>query len=593
MPAQSKPVLFYDGDCGFCRQWIYRWRFVTGTRVRYKPFPKSKSPTEAVQLNAPDGISYHGAEAVFRTLAYVPGSGGWLGCYRKVPGFAAASEAIYHLVARHRVLFSLLTRWILGNHTRPATYVLTRKFFFRLLGASYLAAFWSLGTQIKGLIGANGILPAKNLIEAVGSHMGLERYLFFPSLAWLNCSDGFLQILCIVGSALSIWTMISRTRPWVLFTLWVLYLSLTTVGGDFMGFQWESLLLETGFLSIFFAASRGTGFLWLLRFLLFRLMFSSGVVKLASGDPSWHGLTALLFHYETQPLPSWIGWFAHQLPAWFQRFSVIVMFIIEIVLPFLIFSPRRSRLVAFFGIVGLQVCILLTGSYCFFNLLTLALCVLLVEDADLYFFLRRFWLRIKTKREIVSLSNRTRKWVEVIVFTIMLLLGTEQLSKFVIMRPQLPDSLQYLNDIAQSFRLVSGYGLFAVMTTTRNEIIIEGSNDRRTWVPYEFEWKPGDLTRRPRFVAPHQPRLDWQMWFAALSDYESNPWFKNFLVRLLEGTPEVTALLAVNPFPKTPPRFIRALVYEYHFTDFSTLWKTGEWWRRDLKGDYTPVLNLK
>jgi hypothetical protein len=331
--------------------------------------------------------------------------------------------------------------------------------------------------------------------------------------------------------------------------------------------------------------------LWMLRWLLFRLMFRSGVVKLAGGDLSWANLTALTIHYETQPLPTWISWYAHQLPAAAQKFSCGLMFVIELIVPWMIFLPRRPRSFACGVLVSFQVLIALTGNYCFFNLLTIALCLLLLDDA-----LLSRWVKWPA---VMQRMIRAPRYVNIVFapFAAAILLVT-LVQLFQMRRPfRLPRSIfkaQYWTlQSLYPFRSVNQYGLFAVMTTSRREIVIEGSEDGVTWLAYEFKYKPGDVKRRPKFVAPHQPRLDWQMWFAALSTCDRTPWFLQFCERLLRGEPNVLALLKTNPFPKKPPRYIRAVVYDYRFTDFRTRRATGQWWRRELKGLYCPVLSLR
>jgi hypothetical protein len=387
----------------------------------------------------------------------------------------------------------------------------------------------------------------------------------------------------------------------------VLYLSLTMVSGEFLGYQWDNLLLEAGLLAIFFAPLRWLGVargsppsaiaLWLLRWLLFRLMLLSGCVKLLSGDSMWKNLTALNVHYETQPLPTWIGWYAHQLPESLQKISLVVMFAIELGLPVLIFLPRRARFLACGGFVFLQVGIALTGNYTFFNLLTVVLCLLLLDDAAIRNKLPLRWRFVTpmagdaTGRQVVirRMRNAAVALLAVVVFIITAIQLTATFRKSL---PNVP-LLVKLYEVVSPFRSINSYGLFAVMTPTRPEIIIEGSNDGQSWLAYEFKHKPGALDRPPDFVAPHQPRVDWQMWFAALGRYRDNPWFMRFCQRLLEGSPEVIGLFAKNPFPKAPPKYIRATVYEYHFTTRAERAKTGNWWKREYKGPYCPVMSIR
>ena len=516
--------------------------------------------------------------------------------------------------------------------------LLSRWLFLRLIGIIYLIAFLSLWTQIDGLVGQNGILPvADHLSDSLGP-LGPQRYWRLPTFCWFSTSDGFLHFQCAAGAVFSLLLIVGVAPMLDLAFLWAIYLSLSTICADFLSFQWDTLVLETGCLAVFLAPRQwwpnfslepapSVTVLWLCRWLLFRLMFMSGAVKLLSADPSWWKLTALTFHYETQPLPTWIGWYAHQLPLWFQKLSVAIMFGIELAAPILIFCGRRPRQVACGAFVLLMVLISLTGNYCFFNLLTVALCVLLLDDA--------FLLRLLPARVAAFLRTRlpspaesalgsvesckgsthppaappapvpfpswegsgVGSWVRtcgvvLLAAFILLVSGAETTARICGTRV-LPHPLLGLLRWASPLRTVNSYGLFAVMTTTRPEIVVEGSAEGLTWLPYEFKWKPGDPKRQPAFVAPHQPRLDWQMWFAALGDYRGNPWFVNFLVRLAQGSPEVLALVEKNPFPEQPPRYLRAVLYEYHFTDWATRRATGNWWRRERKGLYCPEIALR
>ncbi|MBI2061286.1 MAG: lipase maturation factor family protein [Nitrospirae bacterium] len=611
-----KPLLVYDGDCGFCRHWIARWRHFTQDHIEYAPYqqvaerfpniPKCDFET-SVRLIEPDGRTFGGAEAVFRALAHSPGKGWPLRAYQGVPGVAAASEAVYAFVAAHRPFFSRLTRILWGRMEQPASYHWTRWVFLRLLGIVYLIAFLSLADQVLGLMGREGILPAERYLEAVRSHYGGARFDLVPTLFWIWPNDAFLRFLCWGGSGLSALLIIGVAPATVLLPLWVFYLSLVSVGGDFLSFQWDNLLLETGFLAILFAPggwrpkpgrehAPSRWVLFLLRWLLFRLMFSSGIVKLMSGDSTWRDLTALHFHYETQPLPTWTSWLAHQIPSGFQKFSVFSMFVVEMGAPFLVFLPRRPRLLAFLAFSSLQILICATGNYTFFNLLSFALAVLLLDDARLDRFVPRRWKENFQKGTSAAASLRPSLMNRMVLIAasmaILVLSGSLVWSLFE--RPRrIPASIRSLYGITAPFRSINGYGLFAVMTTQRDEIIIEGSDDQESWKEYEFKWKPGDVHHRPDFVQPHQPRLDWQMWFAALSTYDREPWFANFMFRLLQGSPEVLELLGKNPFPDRPPAFVRATLYRYRFTTPDDHHRTGDWWHREYMGTYSPVLSLR
>ncbi|HEY7515086.1 MAG TPA: lipase maturation factor family protein, partial [Vicinamibacteria bacterium] len=437
-----------------------------------------------------------------------------------------------------------------------------RRLFLRLLGLVYLAAFASLAVQVEGLYGSRGILPVTELLGFAASRLGPERYRLLPTLAWVSASDGALLFLAWGGAALALLQVACVAPRLVLLLLWAFYLSLVSPGRVFMGFQWDGLLLEAGLLAVFLAPGGvrpGAGAppppayaVWLLRLLLFRLMFGSGAVKLLSGDPTWRSLDALRVHYETQPLPTWIGWYAHQLPVTVQRLSCGTMFLVELGLPLLIFAGRSGRLVAFAGFVLLQGTIALTGNYGFFNLLTVALAVLLLDDAALPRALRpAVPAPVPAPRPLVLWIRRAATVVPATLFLVSVVVFSSSLG----LRVPWPAPVLVLEEALAPFRSVNAYGLFAVMTTSRPAILVEGSRDGLEWRAYPFRFKPDDLDRPPGFVAPHQPRLDWQMWFAALGDCEANPWFLRFLDRLREGSPPVLGLLAGNPFPEGPPRY--------------------------------------
>jgi hypothetical protein len=473
-----------------------------------------------------------------------------------------------------------------------------RDLFLRALAIVYLIAFVSLAFQIEGLVGSRGILPVAQLLEWVRSQTGAERYWILPTLCWLSSSDSFLVFLCWGGGFLSLLLFVRVVPIVVLPLLWAFYLSIVTVGQVFLGYQWDALLLETGLLAILLAplrlrprrdaepAAPGAFAVWLLRWLLFRLMFGSGVVKLRSGDQAWRTLTALRVHYETQPLPTWVGWYAHQLPGWFQTFSTALMFGVELGAPFLIFAGRRGRRIACAAFVGLQLLIAVTGNYGFFNLLTIALCLLLTDD-DM---LPQRWRLPAASSAPQAAPPRWLRGLLVTAGAVPFLLSLVVASDTFGLPVPWPRAVISAVDVVSPFRSVNSYGLFAVMTMSRPEIVVEGSADGEVWRPYVFRWKPGDVTRRPAFVAPYQPRLDWQMWFAALGSCESNAWFVRFLDKLLDGSPPVLGLLAENPFPSEPPRMIRATLYDYRFTRIGEAEARSAWWRRKEIGPYCPVM---
>jgi hypothetical protein len=460
--------------------------------------------------------------------------------------------------------------------------------FLRSLGAIHMIAFLSLGVQVDGLLGSRGILPAAELLAFVDARTDATRYWLMPTLFWLGgASDGALRGACWYGVALGALLALGIAPLPALLGLWALYLSLATVGQVFLGYQWDGLLLETTLLALFIAPlgwrprprEPAAPALWLLRFLLFRLLFASGLAKLASGDDTWRSLTALTYHYETQPLPTWIGWYVHQLPSWLHQASCALMFGAELLLPFLALGPRRARLVAFAPLVGLQLAIAATGNYTFFNLLTIALCLLLLDDGVL---LRRPGLAPAAVPRPWVVRAQLAGAAGLTLLAFVPFLGS-------IVRLPWPGPLLTLYRAAAPFRSVNPYGLFAVMTTERPEIVVEGSLDGVEWRPYAFRYKPGDPKRAPAFVAPHQPRLDWQMWFAALEGRcERAPWFLHFVERLKAGSPPVLGLLEGNPFPEGPPAQVRARLQDYRFTTWAERARTGEYWRSADDGVFCP-----
>lgn len=508
--------------------------------------------------------------------------------------------------------------WLGGPTTGREDQRVVRALYLRLLGFIYLLAFASLGSQILGLVGSHGILPMQLRLTAITEFAaqhpgGGSAYWWEPTLGWFNASDGFLQFQCWAGAVLSLILIGGLAPAVVLPLLWLLYLSLVTAGQVFTGYQWDNLLLEAGFLAIGWAPwarrepLRGNEggsrlFLWLHRWLLFRLMWGAGVVKLASGDPSWSHLTALSQHFETQPLPTWIAWYAHQIPGEWLRVATALMFVIELVIPFFILGPRRLRLLAFWSFAGLQVAILLTGNYGFFNLLTLVLCLVVLDDAVLLGAVERVrtWLglpqpKIPSNPGIATPGSWMRwpRGLRCLAALIVIPCSLMQLPSWGGVRVAWPSPLEQLRDWVSPLRSINSYGLFAVMTRTRPELIIEGSRDGLEWRAYGFHSKPGDPARRPTFVAPYQPRLDWQMWFAALGTPEDNPWCRSLARGLLQGEPAIVKFFRDNPFSGDPPRYLRFRLYRYRFTNPSERGATGDWWKAELRGGYGDVFSLR
>lgn len=482
-----------------------------------------------------------------------------------------------------------------------STFAFSTWLFLRLLALIHAVAFASAWVQLDALVGPRGLLPAERYFAAVRENLGAAAPAALPSLCWWFGTDEFLHVLCAAGLGLSLLLFLGFLPALCLALLWAAYLSLSLAGQIFFSFQWDTLLLEATLLAVFLApwslaprwrphAPPRLAHLALV-WLLFRLMFLAGVVKLASGDPTWRDLSALTFHYETQPLPHAGGWFAHQLPAWWHRASCAGMFALELVVPFFLFAPRTVRHNAALLLAALMVAVILTGNYTFFNALALALCLLCLDDRWWRTALGRF---APARLDLPSVAApRWHRAVATGVAIAAIGYTLAQALPTVAGAPGVLPGLRPVAAVVAPFRSLNNYGLFAVMTHPRPELIFEGSADGRTWLPYEFPHKPGALDRRPTFVAPHQPRLDWQLWFAALGPPQHNPWVLALCEHLLRGTGPVLGLLAHNPFPAGPPRYLRVVRYEYRFTDAATRARTGHWWRRTPLDFYVPASSLK
>jgi predicted DCC family thiol-disulfide oxidoreductase YuxK len=598
LTANPRPLLVYDGDCGFCAYWARYWRKLTGDRVEYRPYQEVEARfpdisqadfQHAVQFIAPDGHHASAAEASLMTLSHAPGKRFWLALYRNLPGFAPVSELAYAFIAARRPTFFRASLILWGRDPEPPRYDLVSFLFLRLLGLIYLSAFVSFAVQAQGLISSRGILPLSELVADVSGRLGPQRFFLAPMLFWINDSDAAVQAVCWAGVALSLLLVAGLFPRLSLVLLYELYLSLFYAGGTFMTFQWDTLLLETGFVALLMSFVPTTG-VWLARCLLFRFLFMSGAVKLLSGDPNWWNLSALSYHFLTQPLPTPLAWYAAHLPPGLLRFATGATFFIELVLPFLIFCPRRLRFVSAFGILLLQGCILVTGNYNWFNLHAMLLCLPLFDDAAMRKVLPRRLFRFVQSRSGNTAPRGATKVAVNALAALIVFCSLVQMDERFGGRP--PAAAQAVDNFIEPLRIVSTYGLFAVMTTERNEIVIEGSYDGVAWREYEFRYKPGDVARRPPWNIPHQPRLDWQMWFAALEDPNYLPWFSRFLERLLENEPTVTALLETNPFPDKPPTYVRAQFYDYTYADDEEKAR-GRWWDRRLLGAYFPAVRLK
>ena len=389
---------------------------------------------------------------------------------------------------------------------------ITEALFLRLLGLIYVSSFASFAWQIVGLSGSRGVAPASEFLKAIREQSGGTSFTQVPTIFWLGINDTVLLWSCIAGSICGLSMAAGRFARLSSAICWILYLSIVAVGQPFSNFQWDALLLETGFLALFAGAPL---LAWAYRFLLFRLMFESGLVKLFSHDPNWRNLHALRFHFMTQPLPNPVAWYADHLPFWALDSMTAATLIIELAAPLLLFAPRRFRHTGTGLLILLQLVILSTGNYAFFNLLTIALCLWGLDD-DAF-------------GRLDFLANRSRftdkRWFRAAASAgLIMLMVIGVLSFLRALQPRLVRSTSRLFAALEPFEVVNTYGLFAVMTTNRAEIVIEGSDDQVHWKEYAFRYKPGDPRRELPLVAPYQPRLDWQMWFAALGTYQESPW---------------------------------------------------------------------
>lgn len=467
----------------------------------------------------------------------------------------------------------------------PQNYVISSGLFLQLLGFVFFFAFGAFLFQIRGLIGKEGILPINRYLALISHHFGKTRVYHIPSLFWINCSDTALMSVVALGTLLSIFLFFNVYPAIVLPLLFILYLSIVSVGQDFLSFGWESFLLEITFNAFFLSLTPVPNpLIWIsLNLLLFRFHFQGGAVKLLSRDKNWWNLTAIAYHYQSQPIPNTIAWYAYKLPLWFHKASTAIMFCIEMAVPFGIFvNSSEIRLFVFICFFGLQFFIWATGNFSFLNYLTVALSVILVSDIYL------IPLGFHQKQ-----LSPTPLFLDIFVTAIGAILVTLQVMN--LWNHFFPPNRIFtkLQRWVQPFHIINRYGIFAVMTTKRYEIVIEGSDDGEEWKEYLFNYKPSELNRRPRRISPYQPRIDWQVWFLPFNYYQNEVWFQNFLFHLLSGTARVVALLRHNPFQEKPPRYIRVLLYDYEFTDSKEKAETGNWWKRRFVGNYAPILSLK
>ena len=496
------------------------------------------------------------------------------------------------------------------------THLLPRWIFLRALGLIYFSAFYSLIFQIRGLNGPDGILPAAAYLPRVAQDFpGLYRFWFAPTLFWFSASNHALMVVCWIGLLASVAVICNLWPRAALLICLVCFLSFVSAAQDFSSYQSDGMLLEAGFISLFFAPrglrpglgvahgpSRAS--LFLLRWEWFRIYFESGVVKLTSGDYSWRHLTAMDDYYQNGPLPTWIGWYVQQLPHWFHAASALMTLVAELGLVFMLFLPRRWKIIAFCILTPFQIGIILTANYTFLNYLVLCLGFLLLDDKFVRGILPERWKNFGLGKSPApdsaapeaSQTSATglARWLQPLR---VLVAGWSLTWVFYATSFLLLSTLSPWNPLPEApvralepFRIANGYGLFAVMTHERYEIEFQGTQDGTTWIAYPFRYKPQDLKKAPGIYAPYQPRFDWNLWFASLGSWRQNVWVVQTQERLMNNQPDVLQLFAGNPFPGKPPASVRTVVWQYWFTDLATKRKEGLWWRRQLIGLYSPTL---
>jgi lipase maturation factor 1 len=498
-------------------------------------------------------------------------------------------------------------RWIFDSERGPSERLLPRWLFLRALGCIYFSAFFSLLFQIRGLIGPAGILPAGEYLRAVAESLGSARALWFaPTLLWLGSGAHLLSALCWVGMGASLLLVLNLWPRGMLAICFVCFLSFVSAAQEFSGYQSDGMLLEAGWIALFFApAGLRPGFgstpsrasFFLLQWEWLRIYFESGVAKILGGDPEWRNFTAMDEYYQNGPLPTWIGWYMQHLPHWFHASTVFATLALEIVLVWMWFLPRRWRIVCFCIVTPWEAGVILTANYTFLNYLVLALGFLLLDDR----FLMRFWLR-RRKFSLVSEGTTTSRhpWTTqpggelrvlqlsfvAVALSWIFYATTVQL---IWMFSALPLPTAPVAAL-EPFRIANRYGLFGIMTRGRYEIEFQGSEDGKNWVAYPYRYKPQDLNQPPGIYAPYQPRFDWNLWFASLGSWREYPMVARTEVQLLSNRKDVLALFEKNPFPNGPPRQVRAVLWQYWFTSLPEKRTTGLWWRREFLGLYAPAI---
>ena len=483
-----------------------------------------------------------------------------------------------------------------------------RWLFLRALGGIYFSAFFSLIFQIRGLIGPHGILPTGEYLRAVVHSLGYSRGLWFaPTLLWLSSSSHALTVLCWVGMGASVLLILNVWPRGMLAICFVCFLSFVSAAQDFSGYQSDGMLLEAGFIALFFAPpgfrpgigrasppSRAS--LFLLQWEWFRIYFESGVAKMVGGDPEWRNFTAMDEYYQNGPLPTWIGWYVQHLPHWFHAFSVFATLALELVLVWMLFLPRRWRIVCFLIVTPWELGIILTANYTFLNYLVLTLGFLLLDDRFLQRFLPQGWRKCFVARSEegpaenpAGLGWRLKNLKLSLTGIVLAWIFYATTAQLIWMFYPLPLPTEPVAAL-EPFRIANRYGLFGIMTRGRYEMEFQGSEDGQNWIPYPFRYKPQDLDEPPGIYAPYQPRFDWNLWFASLGSWQDYPIVPRTEVCLLSNEKGVLRLFKSNPFPNKPPQKVRTILWQYWFTTMSEKRTTGLWWRRQLIGLYAPTL---
>lgn len=468
------------------------------------------------------------------------------------------------------------------------------------------SAFYSWVRQVQGLLGPDGILPVHEFLGYLTAQAGPTRYWMAPTLFWLGSGKLAMNIVCWMGLIASALLIVNITPRLMTAVCTVTYLSLICVARDFSSYQSDGMLLAAGFISLFFVPSGlrpGLGehdppslaSRFLLLWVWFRIYFESGLAKMLSGDRHWRDFTAMDEYYQNGPLPTWIGWYAQQLPHAFHAFTTGLTLAIELGVVWMLFLPRRFRIACFWILLPFQIGIILTANYAFINYISIAFSVLLLDDQ----FLTR-WPRYPSplfplpskrgERGGEGSNSRLRLWIHGL-FLGWQFYATSALLLLMLF-PGLPLPTSPITAL-EPFRFANRYGLFAVMTPARYEIEFQGSNDGKNWTAYSFRYKPQELNEAPRIYAPYQPRFDWNLWFCSLGPWREYPWVVRTEELLLNNNPSVLSLFKANPFPGKPPRQVRAIYWQYWFTDLPTRRRDGVWWRRQSLGLYAPSLERK